>query len=78
MQRLIRILILSGLLITALHRIGLATLTHTPNPMKFLNKILGRPDNEKPYLVLVVGYPAKKTKVPNIKRKSLLEIAEFR
>ena len=70
--------IATGLLITALHRVGLATLTHTPSPMKFLNKILNRPENEKPYLVLVVGYPAKDTKVPNIKRKSLLEIAEFR
>ncbi len=70
--------IATGLLITALHRVGLATLTHTPSPMKFLNKILNRPDNEKPYLVLVVGYPSKDTKVPNIKRKSLLEIAEFR
>ena len=69
--------IATGLLVTALHRIGLATLTHTPSPMKFLNKILNRSDNEKPYLVLVVGYPAKKTKVPNIKRKLLSEIAEF-
>ncbi|MCK5032903.1 MAG: nitroreductase family protein [Calditrichia bacterium] len=70
--------IATGLLITALHRVGLATLTHTPSPMKFLNKILNRPDNEKPYLVLVVGYPAKDTKVPNIKRKTLFEISEFK
>jgi iodotyrosine deiodinase len=70
--------IASGILITALHRVGLATLTHTPSPMKFLNKILKRPDNEKPYLVLVVGYPATGAKVPNIKRKSLNNIAEFK
>lgn len=70
--------IATGILITALHKLGLATLTHTPSPMKFLNKILNRPDNEKPYLVLVVGYPATNTKVPNIKRKKLTEIAEFK
>ena len=70
--------IATGLLITALHQVGLATLTHTPSPMKFLNKILNRPDNEKPYLVLVVGYPAKDTKVPNIKRKTFFEISEFK
>jgi nitroreductase len=70
--------IATGMLITALHRIGLATLTHTPSPMKFLNRILNRPENEKPYLVLVVGYPAKDTKVPNIKRKALSEISEFK
>jgi len=70
--------IATGMLITALHRVGLATLTHTPSPMKFLNKILNRPDNEKPYLVLVVGYPAKDTQVPNIKRKTLTEIVDFK
>ena len=70
--------IATGMLITALHRVGLATLTHTPSPMKFLNKILKRPDNEKPYLVLVVGYPATDAKVPNIKRKSLTEITEYK
>jgi len=69
--------IATGMLITALHRVGLATLTHTPSPMKFLNRILNRPENEKPYLVLVVGYPANETKVPNIKRKTLAEISEF-
>ena len=69
--------IATGILITALHQLGLATLTHTPSPMKFLNQILDRPENEKPYLVLVVGYPAKNTKVPNITRKSINEISDF-
>lgn len=53
-----------GLLIACLHHAGLACLTHTPSPMKFLNRILERPDNEKPYLLLVVGYPATDCKVP--------------
>ena len=70
--------IATGMLITALHKIGLATLTHTPSPMKFLNKILNRPENERPYLVLVVGYPADDAKVPDIKRKSLSEILEYK
>jgi len=70
--------IATGLLITALHRVGIATLTHTPSPMKFLNKILKRPENEKPFLVLVVGYPAKNAKVPDIKRKPLSSISEFK
>ncbi len=59
-----------GLLISSLHLSGLATLTHTPSPMKFLNEILNRPANEKPYMILVTGYPAKNCKVPNINRKS--------
>ncbi len=61
----------TGLLITALHRAGLATLTHTPSPMKFLNEILGRPRNERPFLLLVVGYPADDARVPDIQRKEL-------
>ena len=61
----------TGLLITALHRAGLATLTHTPSPMKFLNKILGRPKSERPFLLLVVGYPAEGARVPAIERKPL-------
>ena len=61
----------TGILITALHRAGLATLTHTPSPMKFLNEILGRPKSERPFLLLVVGYPAEGAKVPGIQRKSL-------
>ncbi len=69
--------IATGLLITALHHAGLATLTHTPSPMQFLNKILERPDNERPFLVLVVGYPAEDAVVPNITKKSLGEISTF-
>ena len=66
-----------GLLITAVHQAGLASLTHTPSPMNFLNKILNRPPNEKPFLILVVGYPAEDAKVPDINRKSLKEISTF-
>ena len=61
----------SGILITGLHHSGLATLTHTPSPMRFLNEILGRPANERPFLLLVVGYPADNVEVPDIGRKSL-------
>ena len=61
----------TGLLIAALHHAGLATLTHTPSPMGFLNKILGRPRNERPFLLLVTGYPAPGARVPRIERKSL-------
>ena len=67
----------TGILITALHRAGLATLTHTPSPMKFLNKILGRPTSERPFLLLVVGYPADDAEVPDIKRKALSEFTSF-
>jgi hypothetical protein len=67
-----------GFLLAALHHVGLATLTHTPSPMKFLNKILGRPaDLERPFLLLVVGYPAPDARVPDISRKPLTEIATF-
>jgi len=69
--------IATGLLVTAIHHAGLASLTHTPSPMGFLNKILKRPANERPFLVLVVGYPAKDTTVPDISKKSLNEIATF-
>lgn len=69
--------IATGILITALHNAGLATLTHTPSPMNFLNEILGRPDNERPYLLIVTGYPEEQTMIPDIKRKDLKEIAEF-
>jgi nitroreductase len=69
--------IATGILITALHTAGLATLTHTPSPMDFLNDILKRPKNEKPFLVLVVGYPAQDAKVPVIAKKPLEEIATF-
>ena len=67
----------TGMLITALHHAGLATLTHTPSPMKFLNEILGRPKSERPFLLLVVGYPADDARVPDIQRKSLDEFVSF-
>ncbi len=67
----------TGILITALHRAGLATLTHTPSPMKFLNEILGRPTNERPFLLLVTGYPADDAQVPDIDRKTLDEFVSF-
>jgi len=69
--------IATGLLIAALHKAGLATLTHTPSPMGFLNEVLGRPSNERPFLLLVVGYPADGARVPDIGKKSLDEIATF-
>ena len=65
--------IATGLLIAALHNAGLATLTHTPSPMKFLNTILGRPVTEKPLMVIVTGYPEKGTRIPDIQRKALNE-----
>lgn len=67
----------TGMLITALHLAGLATLTHTPSPMKFLNEILGRPKSERPFLLLVVGYPADDAQVPDIGRKPLEEFVSF-
>ena len=67
----------TGLLIAALHRAGLATLTHTPSPMKFLNEILGRPLSERPFLLLVVGYPADGVRVPDIQRKALEEFTSW-
>ena len=69
--------IATGILINALHHCGLATLTHTPSPMNFLNEILGRPKNEKPFLLLVVGYPKDGAKVPDIEKKSLNQISKF-
>jgi iodotyrosine deiodinase len=69
--------IATGVLITAIHNAGLVSLTHTPSPMRFLNQILKRPDNERPYLVLVVGYPADDAVVPEIGKKSLQDIATF-
>ena len=69
--------IATGMLLTAIHNAGLVSLTHTPSPMNFLNEILGRPKNERPFLLLVVGYPAKNAKVPDIKRKKLDEISSF-
>ena len=69
--------IATGILISALHNSGLVSLTHTPSPMGFLNKILNRPKNERPFLLLVVGLPEESAKVPNIKRKKLSEIATY-
>jgi nitroreductase len=67
-----------GLLLAAVHVAGLVSLTHTPSPMGFLNDILGRPrDTERPYLLVVVGYPAPEVRVPDIHRKRLEEIATF-
>jgi iodotyrosine deiodinase len=67
----------TGMLITALHHAGLACLTHTPSPMKFLNEILGRPSSERPFLLLVVGYPDENAKVPDISRKALRDFTSF-
>ena len=69
--------IATGMLITAVHNAGLVSLTHTPSPMGFLNEILGRPANERPFLLLVVGYPAEGAMVPAISKKPLGAIATF-
>lgn len=69
--------IATGLLIAAVHAAGLASLTHTPSPMAFLNEILGRPVNESPFLLLVVGYPAEGVTVPDIHRKPIEAISTF-
>lgn len=66
-----------GMLITAIHQAGLVTLTHTPSPMSFLSDILKRPENEKPYLLLPVGYPSDNAMVPDLKRKTLEAISHF-
>ena len=67
--------IAAGLFIAAIHQMGLATLTHTPSPMGFLTQLLRRPANEKPFLLMPVGYPAPKARVPDLRRKPLSEIA---
>ncbi len=69
--------IATGMLVAAVHSCGLVALTHTPSPMGFLNKILGRPSHEKPFVLLVVGHPARAARVPDISRKSLAEISSF-
>jgi iodotyrosine deiodinase len=69
--------IATGFLIAALHHAGLATLTHTPSPMKFLREVLGRPVNERATMILVTGYPAADAKVPAITKKPIDEIATF-
>lgn len=67
-----------GILITAIHHAGLVTLTHTPSPMGFLSRVLGRPEHERPYLLLPVGYPADGCLVPDIRRKDLDQILVVR
>jgi iodotyrosine deiodinase len=67
--------IAAGFFIAAIHRMGLATLTHTPSPMGFLREILGRPENEKPFLLLPVGFPAAGAEVPDLERRPLEEIS---
>jgi iodotyrosine deiodinase len=67
--------IAAGLFIAALHHMGLVTLTHTPSPMKFLGDILGRPKHERPFVLFPVGYPAEGAMIPDLRRKSLDEIA---
>ncbi|CAN5643538.1 nitroreductase family protein [soil metagenome] len=66
-----------GFLIAALHGAGLGTLTHTPSPMRFLNEVLGRPDNERPFLLLVAGHPAEGAQVPVLEKKALEDYATF-
>ncbi len=69
--------IATGFLIAAIHNAGLACLTHTPSPMHFLNEILGRPSHERPFLLLVVGYPTDNAQVPVITKKDLAEFVTF-
>jgi nitroreductase len=66
--------IAAGMFITALHHMGLATLTHTPSPMAFLTKLLGRPENERPFCMFPIGYPADDCVVPDLRRKPLDEV----
>ena len=67
----------TGFLLAAIHNAGLVALTHTPSPMNFLSKVLDRPENEKPFLLIPVGYPAENAEVPSLKRKSLQDVAVF-
>lgn len=67
-----------GFLIAAIHMAGLVTLTHTPSPMDFLGRILSRPENEKPFLLLPIGYPAEGAMVPDIRKKTLEEFVEWK
>jgi len=67
----------AGFLLTAIHNAGLVALTHTPSPMNFLQKILERPVNEKPFLLIPVGYPTEDATVPMLERKLLEDIAQF-
>ena len=67
----------SGLLIAAIHNAGLCTVTHTPSPMNFLTKALDRPENERAFLLMPIGYPAENTRVPDLKRKQLTEVVVY-
>ena len=69
--------IATGILIAALHNAGVATLTHTPSPMRFLNTLLDRPSHERPFLLLVAGYPSPEAEVPDIGKYPLDELATF-
>ena len=66
-----------GFLIAALHQCGLSCLTHTPSPMRFLNALLGRPANERPFLLLVIGYPSSDAEMPSLTKKALAQMASF-
>ncbi|MDZ7343087.1 MAG: hypothetical protein ONA90_01090 [candidate division KSB1 bacterium] len=68
---------MSGRFIAAVHHMDLATRTHTPSPMAFLSALLSRPENEKPFILFPVGYPADDAKVPDFKRKGLKEIVQW-
>ena len=70
--------IATGFLLAALHHAGLVALTHTPNPMGFLAEVLERPVNERPVMLVVMGYPADGARVPLLRRKPPREIATFR
>ena len=67
----------AGFLLTAIHNAGLVSLTHTPSPMNFLQKILNRPENERPFLLIPVGYPAEEVEVPDLKRKAADEVIVY-
>ena len=67
----------SGLLIAAIHNAGLCTVTHTPSPMNFLTKALDRPENERAFLLMPIGYPAENARVPDLKRKQLAEVVVY-
>ncbi|MEJ2582178.1 MAG: nitroreductase family protein, partial [Acidobacteriota bacterium] len=66
-----------GLFIASIHRMGLATLTHTPQPMRFLSRILERPGNERPYILFPVGYPAAECRVPVLSKKTLPDVTTW-
>jgi len=66
-----------GFLLTAIHHAGLVALTHTPSPMNFLSRVLNRPENEKPFLLIPVGYPAEECWIPDIRRKTIDKISAW-